>query len=85
MELEGWMLRLPNNAHEVHTGANFPPQDMAVKRAHEDCVENPSPEKEGRTKDPDGGESGKRRRISPGVLRGRSILRDVFNDIIDLT
>ena len=87
MESEGWILQLPNNAHEVHVGAHFSPQEVAAKRAHEDCVENPSLEKECRTKDPHEGESGKRRRISPnvGVLRGRPILRDVFNDIIDLT
>lgn len=87
MESEGWILRLPSNAHEVHVGAHFPPQEVAAKRAHEDCVEIPSLQDEGRTKDPHGGESGKRRRTSPntGVLRGRPILRDVFNDIIDLT
>jgi DNA replication ATP-dependent helicase Dna2 len=86
MEGEGWILRLPSNAHEVHAGVLS--QDLSTKRkTHEDCVMNPSPEKEGIVKDLHRGDSGKRRRISPntGVLRGRPILKDVFNDIIDLT
>jgi len=87
MESEGWILQLPNNAHEVHVGAQFPRHEVAAKRAHDDCGEDPNLEKECRTKDVHEEESGKRRRISPNarVLRGRPILRDVFNDIIDLT
>jgi DNA replication ATP-dependent helicase Dna2 len=87
MEGEGWILRLPSDAPEVHAGALSAAQDLSTKRTHEDCVMDPNPEDEGGAKDLRGEESSKRRRISPntGVLRGRPILRDVFNDIIDLT
>jgi DNA replication ATP-dependent helicase Dna2 len=87
MEGEGWILRLPSNAPEVHAGALPPAQDLSTKRTHGDCVMDPIPEEEGEVKDLHEGESSKRRRISTntGVLRGRPILRDVFNDIIDLT
>ncbi len=86
MEGEDWILRLRGDAHQAH--CVFPAQDVSAKRTHEeDYVANPNPEKEVRTKDLHGGECSKRRRISPdvGVLRSRPILRDVFNDIIDLT
>ena len=84
MEGEGWILQLPSDAHEIHERTLSPTQDSSTKRPHDDCL---NPKKEGGTKGPHGEESGKRRRISPntGVLRGRPILRDVFNDIIDLT
>jgi DNA replication ATP-dependent helicase Dna2 len=84
MESEGWILRLPSDAPEVHAGALSPAQDLSTKRTHGDCVMDPNPEDEEALR---GGESGKRRRISTntGVLRGRPILRDLFNDINDLT
>lgn len=87
MEGEGWILQLPGNAHEAHAGALSPPQGAPIKNRHHDCIVNPNPEKEGRTIDLEGGESRKRRRIDPNVelLRDRPILRDVYNDIIDLT
>jgi len=87
MENEGWILRLPSDAHETHACVLSPSQDEPVKRTHDDSRGNPKPEKEDRVKDLYDGESSKRRRISQsaGLLRGRPILRDVFNDIIDLT
>jgi len=90
MEGEGWIFRLPDDAHEAHAAALFSPQNLSTKRMHDDRTLDPEdsePAREGMTKGPDDKESGKRRRISPdhGFLRGRPILRDVFNDIIDLT
>ena len=87
MEGEGWILRLPRDAHEAHAGALSLPQGMSTNYTHHDCIVNPKPEKEGRTKDLEDRENSKRRRIdqSVGLLRGRPVLRDVYNDIIDLT
>ena len=87
MEGEGWILQLPGNAHEAHAGALSPPQGAPTKNRHHDCIANPNPEKGGRAIDLEGGESRKRRRIDPNVelLRDRPVLRDVYNDIIDLT
>jgi DNA replication ATP-dependent helicase Dna2 len=87
MEGEDWIIQLPRGAHEAHAEMFRPTQDAPTIRTHEDVMENSKPEKQGRKQCPDGAGSSKRRRISPdtGVLRGRPILRDVFNDIIDLT
>jgi DNA replication ATP-dependent helicase Dna2 len=87
MEGEGWILRLPGNAHEAHAGALSLPQDESTRYTHRDCIVNPKPEKEVRAKDLQDRESNKRRRINPnvGLLRGLPVLRDVRNDIIDLT
>ena len=87
MEGEGWILQLPRNAHEAHAEALSPPEGESTKHTHHDCIVNPKPEKGGRTMDLEGRESSKRRRIDPsvGLLRGRPILSDVYNDIIDLT
>jgi len=90
MEGEGWIFRLPRDAHETHAVALFSPQNLTTKRMHEDRTldpEDPEPAREGMAKDLHGKESNKRRRISPdhGFLRGRPILRDVFYDIVDLT
>lgn len=87
MEGEGWILQLPSGAHMAHAEALSSPQDVPTKRAHDECMGNSELEKEGRTKGLHGRESSKRRRNSPnvGLLRCGPILRDVFNDIIDLT
>ena len=87
MEGEGWILQLPRHAHEAHAEALSPPEGESTKHKHHDCIVNPKPEKESRTMDLEGRESSKRRRIDPSVelLRGRPILSDVYNDIIDLT
>jgi DNA replication ATP-dependent helicase Dna2 len=89
MKGEDWIIRLPHGAHEAHAEVFHPTQDVltAGRRKHEDCMENVEPEK--RVKEPCsiGAGGSKRRRISPdvGILRGRPILRDIFNDVIDLT
>jgi DNA replication ATP-dependent helicase Dna2 len=87
MEGEGWIIRLPRDAHEAHAGALSPPKGVSTEHTHRDCVANPKPEKEDRKKDLQDRESSKRRRFNPsvGLLRGRPVLRDVYNDIIDLT
>lgn len=87
MEGEGWILRLPGKAHEAHAGALSLPQDMPTGDTPRDCVVGLKPEKEGRTKDLQDREGNKRRRINPnvGLLRGLPTLRDVCNEIIDLT
>lgn len=83
MEGEGWIVRLPKDAHEAHAEA-LSPKDISTEHTHRDCIANPKPEKD--EKDQQDRES-KRRRFNPGVgvLRGRPVLRDVYNDIIDLT
>jgi len=90
MEGEGWIFQLPSDAHETHAATLFSPQNLPIKRMHDDHTVNPEdlePVREGMTSDPYDKESNKRRRITPdhGLLRSRPILRDVFNDIIDLT
>jgi len=87
MEGEGWIVRLPRNAHEAHAGALSLPKGVSTEQTHHDCVASPKPEKEDRKKDLQDRESSKRRRFNPGVglLRGQPVLRDVYNDIIDLT
>jgi len=86
MEGEDWIIQLPHGAHEAHAGGFHASQDAPTRPTHEDCMENPETEKQGKPC-PDGARSSKRRRINPdvGLLRGRPILRDVFNDVIDLT
>jgi len=86
MEGEGWIVPLPRDAHETHGGVSLS-QGVSTKHTHRDCIVDPKPEKEGRTMDLQDRESNKRRRIDPTVrlLRGRPVLRDVYNDIIDLT
>ena len=87
MEGEGWIVRLPRDAHEAHAGA-LSPKGVSVEYVHHDCVANPKPEKGDREKDLQVQDrESKRRRFNPsvGVLQGRPVLRDVFNDIIDLT
>jgi DNA replication ATP-dependent helicase Dna2 len=86
MEGEGWIVQLPRDAHEAHAGALSLPKSVSTEHTHHNCVANPKPEKEGAEKDPRDRES-KRRRFNPGVelLRGRPVLKDVYNDIIDLT
>jgi DNA replication ATP-dependent helicase Dna2 len=86
MEGEGWIVQLPRDAHETH-GALSRPNGASSEHTHHDCVANPKPEKEDRKKDIQDRESSKRRRFNPsvGLLRGRPVLRDVYNDIIDLT
>ena len=81
MEGEGWIVQLPRDAHEAHAGA------LSLPMGVHDCVTNPKPEKGDRKKDLEDWESNKRRRFNPsvGLLRGRPVLRDVYNDIIDLT
>ncbi|KAI0249269.1 AAA domain-containing protein [Lactifluus subvellereus] len=87
MEGEDWIIQLPHGAHEAHAGVFHPGRDAPTSGTHEDCMENPEAGKQGQKQCPDGARSSKRRRINPdvGLLRGRPILRDVFNDIIDLT
>jgi DNA replication ATP-dependent helicase Dna2 len=86
MEDEGWIVQLPRDAHEAHARALSPPNGVSTEHLHHNCVANPKPEKEDRKDLPDR-ESSKRRRFNPsvGLLRGRPVLRDVYNDIIDLT
>ena len=86
MEGEGWIVQLPRDAHEAHAGALSLPKSVSTEHTHHNCVANPKPEKEGAEKDPRERES-KRRRFNPGVglLRGRPVLKDVYNDIINLT
>jgi DNA replication ATP-dependent helicase Dna2 len=87
MEGEGWILRLPSNAHEAHAGALSLPEDVSSRHTNRDCVVDPKSERGGRAKDLQDRESNKRRRINPnvGLLRGLPTLRDVCNEIIDLT
>jgi DNA replication ATP-dependent helicase Dna2 len=87
MEGEDWIIQLPHGAHEAHARVFHPTQDAPTSCSHEDCIENPETENQGNKQCIDGARSSKRRRISPdaGLLRGRPIMRDVFNDIIDLT
>ena len=90
IEGEGWIVRPPRDAHEAHAGAlSLPdlPKGVSTEHTHHDCVANPKPEKEDRKKDLQDRENSKRRRFNPsvGLLRGRPVLRDVYNDIIDLT
>ena len=87
MEGEDWILRLPGDAHETHAGVLSLPQGVSTRYTYHDCIVSPKSEKEGRTKDLQGRESSKRRRINPnvGLLRGLPALIDVYNDIIDLT
>jgi DNA replication ATP-dependent helicase Dna2 len=84
MEGEGWIVRLPRDAHEVHAGALSLPKGVSTEH---DYVASPKPEKEDRKRDLQDRESSKRGRFDPsvGLLRGRPVLRDVYNDIIDLT
>src|SRR5260370_246629 len=87
VEGEGWIFRLPGNAHETHAAESFSAQNLPIKRMHDDHTsdpEDPEPAREDMTKDLYDKESSKRRRISPdhGLLRSRPILRDVFNDVI---
>ncbi|KAH9010213.1 AAA domain-containing protein [Lactarius deliciosus] len=90
MEGEGWILQLPRGASELHAEALFPPENAHTKRGRQDSVgdqNNPeSEEKLGKQSPHDAG-TNKRIRRSPdtGLLRGRPVLRDVFNDVIDLT
>lgn len=81
IEGERWIFQLPRDAHEAHAGA------LSLPTGVHDCVTNLKPEKEGRKKDLEDRDSNKRRRFNPsvGLLRGRPVLRDVYNDIIDLT
>ena len=90
MEGEGWILHLPRDALEIHAEALFPPESAPTKRGHQDLVgdqNTPESEEQLRKRSPHGVGTNKRMRRSPdtGLLRGRPILRDVFNDIIDLT
>jgi DNA replication ATP-dependent helicase Dna2 len=87
MEGEGWIVRLPRDAHEAHAGALSLPKDVSTELTHHDCVANPNPEKEDREGSTEQDRQSKRRRFNPdvGLLRGRPVLRDVYNDIIDLT
>lgn len=87
MEGEGWIVQLPRDAHEAHAGALSVPEGVSTERTHHDCGTDPKPEKEDRKKDLQDRESSKRRRFNPsvGLFRGRPVLRDVYNDIIDLT
>ncbi|KAH9006628.1 hypothetical protein EDB86DRAFT_756290 [Lactarius hatsudake] len=92
MEGEGWILQLPRGAHEIHAEALFPPENAHTKRGRQDSVgdqNNNNPESEGKLekRSPHDAGTNKRIRRSPdtGLLRGRPVLRDVFNDIIDLT
>ena len=88
MEGEGWILQLPRDVHEIHAEALFPPENAPTKRGHQDFVgdQDNSEEQLGK-RSPHHAGTNKRIRRSPdtGLLRGRPILRDVFNDIIDLT
>ena len=85
MEGEGWIIQLPRDAHETHAGAFSLPKGVSTE--HRDCEANSKPEKEVRETDLQDRESSKRRRFNPdvGLLRGLPVLRDVYNDIIDLT
>ncbi|KAI9438474.1 Dna2-domain-containing protein [Lactarius indigo] len=90
MEGEGWILQLPRGAHEIHVEALFPPENAHAKRGRQDSVgdqNNPKSEEQLGKRNPHDAGSNKRIRRSPdtGLLRGRPVLRDVFNDIIDLT
>ena len=90
MEGEGWILQLPRSAHEIHAEALFPPENAQTKRGRQDSVgdqNNPKSEEKSGKRSPHGAGTNKKIRRSPdtGLLRGRPILRDVFNDIIDLT
>jgi DNA replication ATP-dependent helicase Dna2 len=87
MEGEGWIVRLSRDAHEAHAGALSLPKGVSTEHKHHDRVADPKPDKEDREKDLLDRESNKRRRFNPsvGLLRGRPVLREVFNDIIDLT
>ncbi|KAI9456742.1 AAA domain-containing protein [Russula earlei] len=83
MESEGWIFRLPSDAHEAHAGALFSSQDVPNKRTRD----GDGHAERDNTKDQHDREGNKRKRLSPnrGLLRGRPILTDVFNDTIDLT
>lgn len=90
MEGEGWILQMPRGAHEIHENALFPPENVQTKRGRQDSVEDknsPKSEEQLGKGYPHGVGTNKRIRRSPdaGLLRGRPVLRDVFNDIIDLT
>src|SRR5712672_1243046 len=82
MEGEGWIVQLPRDAHKAHSSALSPPKGVSTEHTHHDCVENSKPEKEDRKKDLQDRESSKRRRFNPnvGLLQGRPVLRDVYND-----
>ncbi len=88
MEGEGWILQLPQGAHEMHAEALFPPENASIKRGRQESVEdqrNSTYEEQIGKRSLHGAATNKRIRRSPdiGLLRGRPILRDVFNDIID--
>ncbi|KAF8273386.1 AAA domain-containing protein [Lactarius quietus] len=90
MEGEGWILQLPRGALDMHAEALFPPGNAQTKRGRQDSVgdqNNPKSEEQSGKRSPHSAETNKRTRRSPdtGLLRGRPVLRDVFNDIIDLT
>lgn len=90
MEGEGWILQLPRGAHEIHAEALFPPENAPTKRGRQDSVgdqDNPKSEEQLEKGSPHGAGKNKKIRRSPdtGLLRGRPVLRDVFNDIVDLT
>ncbi|KAI9465655.1 AAA domain-containing protein [Lactarius psammicola] len=86
MEDEGWILQLPRGAHEIHAEALFPPESAHTKRGRQDSVgdqNNPKSEEQSGKRSPHGAGTNKRIRRSPdtGLLRGRPVLRDVFNDL----
>ena len=85
MEGEGWILQLPKGAHEIHAEALFP--NPRTKRGRRESVGDQNKSKLEEQSSPQGAGTNKRLRGSPdtGLLRGRPVLRDVFNDIIDLT
>jgi DNA replication ATP-dependent helicase Dna2 len=85
MEGEGWILQLPRGAHEIHAEALFP--NTRTKRGRQESVGDQNKSKSEEQSSPQGAGTNKRLRRSPdtGLLRGRPVLRDVFNDIIDLT
>jgi DNA replication ATP-dependent helicase Dna2 len=87
MEGEDWIIQLPCGVHEAHADVLHPIQAAPTRCTHEDGMENLKSEKQGRKQCSHDMGSNKRRRIGldVGLLRGRPILRDVFNDTIDLT
>ncbi|KAI0262628.1 Dna2-domain-containing protein [Gloeopeniophorella convolvens] len=87
MEGEGWILNLLRGAHETHAEAFLSPQMTPTKLIQTDYTKEAGPEKRARGEDADETPPIKRIRVRPdnGILRGRPILRDVFNDVIDLT
>ncbi|KAI0290929.1 AAA domain-containing protein [Multifurca ochricompacta] len=87
VEREGWLLQLPRSAREAHTKVLFPPNDAPNRRVNEECAANLKPEKHDLEQSPHDARNLKRLQMSPdtGLLRGRPILRDVFNDVVDAT